>query len=147
MKRLLTFLTATAVMVLMFASAAPAVVHLCSDHPNQQSAQAALNQDPSLAPTLDPDGDGVACEDFFGAMATPTVTATVNIHQRKMMKHTVTPTASIQRKMMKHTVTPTATALAATGGPPLVVPLTLVASLALVGSGVAALALVRRGAS
>src|SRR3712207_9017286 len=69
MKRLLTLLTATAVMVLMFASAAPAVVHLCSDHPNQQSAQAALNQDPSLAPTLDPDGDGVACEDFFGAMA------------------------------------------------------------------------------
>jgi hypothetical protein len=41
-----------------------------------------------------------------------------------------------------------AAALAATGGPPLVVPLTLVASLVLlVGSSVAALALVRRGAS
>jgi hypothetical protein len=125
MKRLLTLLTAMAVMVVMFAPAAPAVVHLCSDHPNQQSAQAALEQDPSLAPTLDPDGDGVACEDFFGAsffgaMASPTATVTAS---------------------------PTATALAATGGSPLVAPLTLVASLALVGSGVAALALVRRGAS
>ena len=120
MKRLLTLWTATTVMVLMFASAAPAVVHLCSDHPNQQSAQAALDQDPSLAPTLDPDGDGVACEDFFGAMASPTATVTAS---------------------------PTATALAATGGSPLVAPLTLVASLALVGTGVAALAFVRRGAS
>ncbi len=52
------------------------MVHVCGNHPNQQSAQAALNQDPSLAPTLDPDGDGVACEDFFGATASPTAIAT-----------------------------------------------------------------------
>ena len=126
MKRILVLLSATAVMVLMFASAAPAVVHLCSNHPNQQSAQAALNQDPSLAPTLDPDGDGTACEDFFGATASPTATATA----------TASPTA-----------TATATALADTGGPSLVVPLAVAAALALVGSGVAALALLRRSAS
>ena len=45
--RLLTLLTAMAVMVLKFASTAPATVQLCSNHPNQQSAQAALDQDPS----------------------------------------------------------------------------------------------------
>src|SRR3712207_7559424 len=103
MKRLLTLLTATAGMVLMFASAAPAVVHLCSDHPNQQSAQAALNQDPSLAPTLDPDGDGVACEDFFGAMATPTATATTTATATATASPTATATA---------TASPTATATA-----------------------------------
>ena len=136
MKRLLTLLTAMALMVLMFASTAPAAAHLCSDHPNQRIAQAALDQNPSFAPTLDPDGDGVACEDFFsanffGATASPTASATASA--------TASPTATARS---------TASALAATGGPPLVVPLTLVASLALlVGSGVAALALVRRSAS
>ena len=120
MKRVLILLSATAVMVLMFASAAPAVVHLCSNHPNQQSAQAALNQDPSLAPTLDPDGDGTACEDFFGATATPTAMATP---------------------------TPTPTPLPDTGGPSLGLPLAVAATLALAGSGVAALALLRRSAS
>jgi hypothetical protein len=116
MKRLLLLLTATAVMALVFASAAPAAVHLCSDHPNQQSAQAALGQDPSLAPTLDPDGDGTACEDFFGATASPTATAT-------------------------------ASPLPTTGGSSVVVPLTLVVTLVLVGSGVAGLALLRRRVS
>jgi hypothetical protein len=133
MTRLLTLLTATAVMVLLFASAAPAIVHLCSDHPNQQSAQAALDQDPSLAPTLDPDGDGVACDDFFGATASPTATATATASP------TVTATASPTA-----TVSPTATALAATGGSLLVLPLTLVASLTLMASGVGVLVLVRR---
>jgi hypothetical protein len=128
--RLLTLLTAMAVMVLMVASTAPATVHLCSNHPNQQSAPAALDQDPSLAPTLDPDGNVVACEGFFGTTASPTTTATADA--------TASPPA---------TASPTAAALAVTGGPPLVVPLTLVASLMLVGSGVAALSLVRRGAS
>lgn len=122
MKRILILLSATALMVLLFASAAPASVHLCGNHPNQQSAQAALNQDPSLAPTLDPDGDGTACEDFFGATASPTATATAS------------PTA-------------TATALADTGGPSLVLPLAVAAALALVGSGVATLALLRRRVS
>jgi hypothetical protein len=158
MKRLLTLLTAMAVMVVMFAPAAPAVVHLCSDHPNQQSAQAALEQDPSLAPTLDPDGDGVACEDFFGASffgatASPTATATATATASPTATATASPTAtaSFFGAMASPTATvtasPTATALAATGGSPLVAPLTLVASLALVGTGVAALAFVRRGAS
>ena len=137
--RLLTLLTAMALMVLMFASTAPAAAHLCSDHPNQRIAQAALDQNPSFAPTLDPDGDGVACEDFFGASffgatASPPGSATAS------------PTASATASPPA-TASPTAAALAATGGPPLVVPLTLVASLVLVGSGVAAVALVRRGAS
>jgi hypothetical protein len=132
MKRVLLLLTATAVMALMFASAAPAVVHVCSNHPNQQSAQAALDQDPSLAPTLDPDGDGTACEDFFGATASPTATATAS--------PTATATAS-------PTATATASPLPTTGGSSLVWPLTLVVTLVLVGSGVAALALLRRSAS
>ena len=154
MKRLLTLLTAMAVMVVMFAPAAPAVVHLCSDHPNQQSAQAALEQDPSLAPTLDPDGDGVACEDFFGASffgATASPTATATASPTATATASPTATASFFGAMASATATvtasPTATALAATGGSPLVAPLTLVASLALVGTGVAALAFVRRGAS
>jgi hypothetical protein len=118
MKRLLTLLTATAVMVLMFASAAPA----------------------------------------FGAMATPTATATATATASPTGtapagQHKVhPPTGTAPAEQQQHKVRPksrkaAATALAATGGPPLVVPLTLVASLALVGSGVAALALVRRGAS
>jgi hypothetical protein len=134
MKRVLLLLTATAVMALMFASAAPAVVHVCSNHPNQQSAQAALDQDPSLAPTLDPDGDGTACEDFFGATASPTATATA----------TASPTATATASP---TATATASPLPTTGGSSLVWPLTLVVTLVLVGSGVAALALLRRSAS
>src|SRR5215207_329554 len=114
MKRVLMLLSAAAVIVLLFASAAPAVVHVCSNHPNQQSAQAALDQDPSLAPTLDSDGDGTACEDFFGATASPTATATA----------TASPTA-----------TATATVLADTGGPSLAAPFALVAALALISSG------------
>jgi hypothetical protein len=106
MKRLLTLLTATAVMVLMFASAAPA----------------------------------------FGAMATPTATATASPTATATASPTGTAPAG-QHKVRPKSRKAAATALAATGGPPLVVPLTLVASLALVGSGVAALALVRRGAS
>jgi hypothetical protein len=136
MKRVLLLLTATAVMALMFASAAPAVVHVCSNHPNQQSAQAALDQDPSLAPTLDPDGDGTACEDFFGAMASPTATATASPTATATATATASPTA-----------TATASPLPTTGGSSLVWPLTLVVTLVLVGSGVAALALLRRSAS
>src|SRR5215211_1015180 len=97
MKRLLILLTATtAVIVLIFASAAPAVVHLCSNHPNQKSAQAALDQDPSLAPTLDPDGHGTACEDFFGAAmtASPTATATATATPSPTAKASPTATAT-----------------------------------------------------
>ena len=43
--------------------------------------------------------------------------------------------------------TATATALPSTGGPELTLPVTLVASLALMGSGVGALALVRRSSA
>ncbi len=62
------------------------------------------------------------------ATATPTATATA----------TAAPTA---------TATASPTALVRTGGPPLVGPVTLVASLTLLASGVGALVLLRRGVS
>ena len=146
MKRLLALLSATTVViVLVFASAVPALVHLCSNHPNQQSAQAALNQDPSLAPTLDPDGDGIACEDFFGVAMTASATATATATAAPTPTATATTTASpTATGSPTATASLTATALAPTAGPPLAAPSALVAALALVGSGLAALALMRR---
>lgn len=66
MRKILLLLSVAAVMAMAFAPAAGASIHLCSQNADQQSAQTALDQDPSTASTLDPDGDGTACEDFFG---------------------------------------------------------------------------------
>ena len=139
MKRILTLFSATAVMVLMFASAAPATVHLCSNHSNQQSAQAALDQDPSLAPTLDPDGDGVACEDFFGAMASLTATSKATASATPTATASPTATATAAAAQYKATVT----ALPGTGG---MSPAAfgMGAAVLLLGGGLMAGALVRR---
>jgi hypothetical protein len=69
----------------------------------------------------------VALADHHTAMSTATATATSSA--------TASPTA-----------TATATALPKSGGPPLAGPVTLLASLALMASGVGALALLRRSA-
>ena len=92
MKKVLLVLTVSAVLVLLFASAALAKQHLMT--------------------------------------ASPTATATATA--------TASPTA---------TATATATALPTTSGPPLVGPVTWVATLTLIASGVGALVLVRRGVS
>ena len=68
---------------------------------------------------------------YGGGMASPTATATAS----PTATATATPTA---------TATATATALPRTGGPPLAGPVTLLASVALMSSGVGALLLVRR---
>jgi hypothetical protein len=69
-----------------------------------------------------------------GMTASPTATATATA--------TVSPTATATASP-----TATATALPRSGGPPLVVPVTLVASLTLMASGVVALVLLRRRVS
>ena len=72
----------------------------------------------------------VALADHHTAMSTATSSATSS----------ASATASA-------TATATATALPRSGGTPLVLPVTLAASLALVASGIGALALLRRGVS
>jgi hypothetical protein len=47
----------------------------CSDFASQTAAQAVLDQDPSDPNGLDPDGDGVACEDLAPSGAEPTTAA------------------------------------------------------------------------
>ena len=69
------------------------------------------------------------------AMASPTASATASASA--MASPSATATAS-------PTATATASALPSTGGPELVLPVTLVATLVLIGSGFGALALVRR---
>ena len=98
MKRILLLLSVSAVMVLVFASAALATHHT--------------------------------------AMSTATATASPTADATASMTATATSSA-----------TSTASPLPKSGGPPLVLPFTLVASLALVGSGVAALKLLRRSIS
>jgi hypothetical protein len=101
MKRVLIPLAATAVMVLMFASAALADQH-------------------------------------GGGAMTATATATAS--------PTASPTAAATAQYAQY-ATVTATALAPTGGPSLGLPIAVVAGLALVGFGLAALVFVRRGLS
>src|SRR5215207_9161968 len=97
MKKVLLVLSVSALLVLLFASAALAKQHLMTASPTATAT----------------------------ATASPTATATATA--------TASPTA-------------TATALPTTGGPPLVGPVTWVATLTLMASGVGALVLVRRGA-
>jgi hypothetical protein len=101
MKKVLLVLTVSAVLVLLFASAALA-----------QKYGGGMNASPTASAS---------------AMASPTASASA------MASATASPTA-------------TASALPTTGGPPLGGPVTLVATLTLIASGVGALMLLRGGA-
>lgn len=46
----------------------------CADYSSTAAAQFALDINPSLAPSLDPDGNGIACDDAGGAAQTPSST-------------------------------------------------------------------------
>ena len=46
----------------------------CADYSSTAAAQFALDINPSLAPSLDPDGNGIACDDAAGAAQTPSST-------------------------------------------------------------------------
>ena len=83
----------------------------------------------------------LAKQHLGGAMtASPTATATATASPTATA--TATPTATATASP-----TATATALPRTGGPPLVGPVTLVATLTLLASGVGALVLLRRAVS
>src|SRR5215217_5429008 len=71
-----------------------------------------------------------------GMNASPMATASATASPSASASATASPSA-----------TATATALPTTGGPPLVGPLTWVATLTLIGSGVGAMVLLRRGVS
>jgi hypothetical protein len=79
---------------------------------------------------------------YGGGMATPAATATAT----PTAMATATPTATATATATS-TATATAAPLPRTGGPPLAGPVTLVASLVLMASGVGALMLVRRRVS
>jgi hypothetical protein len=124
MKKMLLLLTLGGVMVSLFTPAALATSHYCGYDGYY---------DDDYYYGYDYCGDSYYPSYFAGsATASPTATATAS--------PTATATAS-------PTATASATALAATGGASVVPALTLMASLALIGSGLGALMLVRRGAS
>ncbi len=79
-----------------------------------------------------------------GGAMTATATATATTTANPTASPTASPTAAATAQYAQY-ATVTATALAPTGGPSLGSPFALVASLALVGSGLAALVFVRRG--
>lgn len=120
MRRLLYLTVLSMLAALMFAPTARAAVHLCGDHPNQQSAQAALDQDPSLAPNLDANGNGIACDEVFGGGETTMVAPTTM----------AAPAAPA----------PSQAPLPDTGGPQLL----LLVAVLLLGSGMLGLAVLRR---
>jgi hypothetical protein len=83
---------------------------------------------------------GMSASPMATASATASPTATASATASPSATATATATASATAS-----ATATATALPTTGGPPLVGPLTWVATLTLIASGVGALALLRRG--
>ena len=89
---------------------------------------------------------GMSASPMATASATASPTATASATASPSATATATATASATATA---TASPTATAsaLPTTGGPPLVGPLTWVATLTLIGSGVGALVLLRRGVS
>ena len=115
MKKVLVVLSVSAVLVLLFASAA-----LAQNYKNGggMNASATATASATASPTAS-----------ASATASPTASASASA----TASATASPTA-------------TATALPTTGGPPLVGPVTWVATLTLMASGVGALVLVRRGA-
>jgi hypothetical protein len=119
MKKVLLVFGVSAVLVLLLASAA-----LAQNYGGGMSASPTATASATASPTAS-----------ASATASPTATATASA--------TASPTATASA-----TASPTATAsaLPTTGGPPLVGPLTWVATLTLMASGVGALVLVRGGA-
>src|SRR5215204_5904782 len=107
MKKVLLVLSVSAVLVLLFASAA-----LAQNYGKKYGG---------------------------GMNASPTATASATASPTASASATATASATAS-------ATATASPLPTTGGPPLVGPLTWVATLTLIGSGVGALMLVRRGA-
>ena len=114
MKKLLLVLSLSAVVVLLFAPVA--------------SAQQKLYASPSASAMASPTAS---------AMASPSASATASASASAMASPTASATASASASAM-------ASALPSTGGPELVLPVTLVATLVLIGSGFGAWALVRR---
>src|SRR5215213_2785595 len=112
MKKVLLVLTVSAVLVLLFASAALA-----------QKYGAGMNASPTASAS---------------AMASPTASASAMASPTASASATATASATAS-------ATATASALPTTGGPPLGGPLTLVATLTLIASGVGALVLLRGG--
>jgi hypothetical protein len=118
MKKLLLVLSLSAVVVLLFAPVA--------------SAQQKLYASPSASAMASPTASAMA-----SPTASPTASATASSTASATASASATATAS-------PTATATASPLPSTGGPELVLPVTLVATLVLIGSGFGALALVRR---
>ena|SRR5215212_33296 len=118
MKKVLLVFGVSAVLVLLLASAA-----LAQNYGGGMSASPTATASATASPTAS-----------ASATASPTATATASA--------TASPTATASA-----TASPTATAsaLPTTGGPPLVGPLTWVATLTLIASGVGALVLLRGG--
>jgi hypothetical protein len=126
MKKLLLLLALSGVMVSLFTSSALATSHYCGYDGYY---------DDDYYYGYDYCGDSYY-PSYFAASATATASPTATATASPTATATASPTA-----------TATASALAATGGAPLVPALTLMASLALIGSGLGALMLVRRSAS
>src|SRR5215217_1214767 len=116
MKKVLLALTVSAVLVLLFASAALA---------QKYKYGGAMNASPTATASV---------------TASPTATATATASPTATASATATPSATAS-------ATASASPLPTTGGPLLVGPLTLVATLTLIASGVGALVLVRGGVS
>ena len=121
MKKVLLVFGVSAVLLLLLASAAFAQ-NYGKNSGGGMSASPTATASATASPTAS-----------ASATASPTATATASATATATASATASPTA-------------TASALPTTGGPPLVGPLTWVATLALIGSGVGALVLVRRGA-
>src|SRR5215211_4328632 len=81
-----------------------------------------------------------------GMNASPMATASATASPSASASATASPSATATATATA-SPTATATALPTTGGPPLVGPLTWVATLTLIGSGVGAMVLLRRGVS
>jgi hypothetical protein len=134
MKKLLLLLALSGVMVSLFTSSALATSHYCGYDGYY---------DDDYYYGYDYCGDSYY-PSYFAASATATASPTATATASPTATATASPTATATASP---TATATASALAATGGAPLVPALTLMASLALIGSGLGALMLVRRSAS
>jgi hypothetical protein len=120
MKKLLLMLSLSAVVVLLFAPVASA----------QQNRYASPSASAMASPTA-------------SAMASPSATATASASASATASASAMASASATATASP-SATATASPLPSTGGPELVLPVTLVATLVLIGSGFGALALVRR---
>jgi hypothetical protein len=124
MKKVLLVFVVSAVLILLLASAALA---------QNYKYGGGMNASPTATASAMASPTATA-----SAMASPTATASATASATAMATATASATAS---------ATATASALPTTGGPPLGGPVTLVATLTLIGSGFGALMVVRRGVS